>query len=170
MGALPDRLGIAAALAAVLSAMALVGVSAPAGQTGLRRPGVGRSITLRGDDEVLRITLLKVYDPAHVQGSFGAARPGNKLVAALLKLTNLDRAFYRDSPGNGAKLISTHGRIYPAVLPGVAPNLDGLAGMASDKSQVGWLTFEVPIHMRPWKLRFVLDSGFAEQTGEWLLR
>ena len=170
MGALPGRFGTAAALAAVLSAVAIVGVSAPAGQTGVAGSGVGKSFTLRSEDEVVRITLLRVYDPAHVRGSFGAARPGNKLVAVLLRLTNLDRVFYHDSPGNGTKLISMYERTYPAVLPGLEPNLDGLAGMAPGRSQVGWLTFEVPIKTRPWKLRFVLDSGFADQAGEWLLR
>jgi hypothetical protein len=78
--------------------------------------------------------------------------------------------FYRDSPGNGTRLVGSSGDVDLTMLPGVDPNLDGLAGMRQGESQAGWLTFEVPIRMRTWKLRFVLDSGFAEQIGEWLLR
>jgi hypothetical protein len=148
----------------------IVSASAASGQPAARRPDLGRSITLRSDDELLRITLLKVQDPAHVIGQFGAPAAGNKLVAVQLKLTNLSHAFYHDSPGNGTKLISTSGRMYSTVLPGVDPNLDGLGGMDWGESQVGRLTFEVPIKMRPWKLRFVLDSGFADHVGQWLLR
>lgn len=46
---------------------------------------------------------------------------------------------------------------------------DGLQGMYRAESQIGWLTFEVPINVRLRKLRFVLDSGFAHQRGEWVL-
>jgi hypothetical protein len=135
-----------------------------------RAQGFGTSITLRSDDEFLRIQLLEVRDPAHLVGSFGAPRPGNKLVAVELKLTNLGPVFYVDSPGNGTKLISASGRAYPAVLPGLEPNLDGLAGMTQGRSQTGRLTFEVPIHMRPWKLRYTLDSGYSDQTGFFFIR
>jgi hypothetical protein len=91
------------------------------------------------------------------------------LVAVLLKLTNLSRVFYRDSPGNGTRLVSTSRTVYRTVLPGISPNLDGLQGMYQAESQIGWLTFEVPINVRLRKLRFVLDSGFAHQRGEWVL-
>jgi hypothetical protein len=158
------------ALAALSLGILIVSASAASGQLRALRPDAGRSITLRSDDEFLRVTLLDVQDPAHVIGEFGAPGAGNKLVAVQLKLANLGRAFYHDSPGNGTKLISASGRMYSPVLPSVDPNLDGLAGMYSGESQVGRLTFEVPIKMRPWKLRFVLDSGFAAHAGEWLLR
>jgi hypothetical protein len=146
----------------------LVAAASPA--LGQPRPHrVGTSITLRSADEYLRIRLLGVQDPAYVVGTFGAAGPGNKLVAVELELTNLGHTFYRDSPGNGTKLISASGHVYPAVLPGLDPNLDGLAGMTRGQSQIGRLTFEVPVHMRPWELRYTLDSGFSNQTGTWLI-
>jgi hypothetical protein len=168
----------AAAGAAVFVAGVVLGTGFHAGSaaalwmsaSGHRGDHVGSSIRLRSDDEDLRITLLKVRNPARVAGEFGAPRPGHKLVAVLLKLTNLGRVFYRDSPGNGARLIGSFRDVYLTMLPGLDPNLDGYGGMRQGESQVGWLTFEVPITMRPWKLRFVLDSGFADQTGEWLLR
>jgi hypothetical protein len=167
----------AAAGAAVFVTAVVLGTGFHAGSaaasmsaSGHRGDHVGSSITLRSYDEDLRITLLKVRNPARVAGEFGAPRPGHKLVAVLLKLTNLGRVFYRDSPGNGARLIGASRDVYLTMLPGIDPNLDGYGGMRQGDSQVGWLTFEVPIRMRPWKLRFVLDSGFADQTGEWLLR
>jgi hypothetical protein len=134
-----------------------------------RPHGLGTSITLQSDDEYLQIQLLEVRDPAHVIGTFGAAGPGHKLIAVKLKLTNLSHIFYRDSPGNGTKLISTTGHAYPTVLPGLDPNLDGLAGMSQGQSQIGRLTFDVPIQTRPWRLRYTLDSGYSDQTGSWLL-
>jgi len=157
-------------LLAVLFGVAVVDVRNASGPKAAQTPHVGNSITLRSDDEFLRITLLAVRDPAHLPGRFGSPAPRNKLVSVLLKVANLGRDFYHDSPGNGAKLISGSARVYSTVLPGIDPNLDGLAGLSRGASQVGWLTFEVPAGMHPSKLRYVLDSGFADQRGEWLLR
>lgn len=168
MQVIPSRWAGAAATALVSFVFLLLLASAALGQP--RTHGVGTSITLRSDDEFLRIRLLEVRDPAHLAGTFGAPGPGDKLVAVELKLTNLGRIFYVDSPGNGTKLISASGRAYSPVLPGLDPNLDGLAGMTQGQSQIGLLTFEVPIHMRPWKLRYTLDSGFSDEAGFWLLR
>jgi hypothetical protein len=157
-------------LLALLLGGTAVGARAAPGSKAARTPRVGSSITLRSDDEFLRVTLLAVRDPAYVLGAFGSPAPRNKLVSVLLKVANLGRDFYHDSPGNGTKLISASTRVYSTVLPGIDPNLDGLAGLSRGASEVGWLTFEVPAGMRPWKLRYVLDSGFADQRGEWLLR
>jgi hypothetical protein len=164
------RQALIVVLVALLFCGAVVGVSAASGGKAARTPRVGGSVTLRSDDEFLRVTLLAVRDPAYAVGRFGSPALRNKLVSVLLKVTNLGRGFYHDSPGNGTKLISRSTRVYSTVLPGVDPNLDGLAGLSPGASEIGWLTFEVPVGMRPWKLRYVLDSGFAQQGGEWLLR
>ena len=105
-------------LLALLFGVAVVGARAASGSKAVRTPRVGSSITLRSDDEFLRVTLLAMRDPAYVLGRFGLPAPRNKLISVLLKVANLGRDFYHDSPGNGTKLISASARSTPRCCPG----------------------------------------------------
>jgi len=113
---------------------------------------------------------LKVLNPARPTDQFNTPGPGKKFVAVELRLANLNRAPYSDSPSNGARLVSTAHVAYETTLSGISPDLDSAGPITHGDYRVGWLTFEVPIKVRPWKFQFVLDSGFANQIGVWLLR
>jgi len=135
-----------------------------------KTPDLGGSITLKSYDEHLQITLLGVENPAHRAYKIGTPDSGEKYVAVRLRIFNLSRYRYNDSPSNGARLISTSGAAYRITLPGKEPNLDEMAAIAPGDYHVGWLTFQVPITVQLSRFRFILDSGFVPQRGDWLLR
>jgi hypothetical protein len=159
---------VVAALASVLVA---VGVAKAAPRNGHPRamPHIGNSITIRSYDEYVRITLLVVRSPALVDQRFATPSPGDKYVAVLLRIVNLSRYRYNDSPSNGARIIAATRAAYRITLPGREPNLDEMAAIPPGGRHTGWLTFEVPVQARLTKFFFVLDSGFAPEHGQWLL-
>jgi hypothetical protein len=132
-------------------------------------PHIGSSITIKSYDEHLRVSLLAVEDPAEIGYSFDSPS-GYRYVAVSLRIVNLSRDRYNDSPSNGSRLITTNRTAVRITLPGKEPNLDEMAAIPPGGSHTGWLTFNVPRRARLSKFRFVLDSGFVPQHGEWLLR
>jgi Domain of unknown function (DUF4352) len=94
---------------------------------------------------------------------------GKKYVAVKLRITNLARRTYRDSPSNGATIITTaHAGYDSSIFDAVEPGL-GSPRIAPRDSRVGWLSFEIPRRAVPWKFQFALDSGFSA-GAEWRLR
>ena len=158
-------------LAALASMLFAVGVATAAPGQGLARakPHIGSSITLKSYDEYVRITLLAVQSPPESNYRVATQKAGDKYVAVLLRIVNLRRDRYNDSPSNGARLMTATRAAYRITLPGKEPNLDEMAAISPGGSHTGWLTFEVPMRAHLSKFVFVLDSGFAPGHGEWLL-
>jgi hypothetical protein len=159
---------IVAALASLLVGVGVAG--AAAGKAHVRaEPHIGSSITIESYDEHVRITLLAVETPAKVDNRVATPNVGNRYVGVLLRIVNMSRHRYNDSPSNGARLITATRAAYPITLPGREPNLDEMAAIPPGGRHTGWLTFELPIQARLAKFLFVLDSGFVPQYGVWLL-
>ena len=133
-------------------------------------PRIGSSIVIESYDEHVRITLLTVQDRAGARYSFDKPRAGYRFVAVSLRIVNLSRDRYNDSPSNGARVITTNRAAYRITLPGKEPNLDGMAAIPPGGQHTGWLTFAIPAPARLSRFRFTLDNGFVPQHGEWLLR
>ena len=131
---------------------------------------VGSTITLTGNDpgERMAVTVLKVVDPAH-GGEFDSPGPGKRFVGVEIRLKNVGRANYSDSPSNGAVILDTGNVGYQATLGAVEPDI-GSPKIPPGQSQVGFLTFEIPKTKKIAVLQFTLDSGFGPDTGEWSLR
>ena len=165
----PAAAGLVAALASVLASVGVANAAPTRGHPYLA-PHIGSSIEIESYDEHLRITLLAVQDPASARYSFDKPRPGLKYVAVSLRIVNLSRDRYNDSPSNGARVITTDRAAYRITLPGKEPNLDEMAAIPPGGSHTGWLTFPIPARARLSRFRFILDSGFVPQRGEWLLR
>jgi len=128
---------------------------------------VGSTIVLKGDNdgEQITATLLAVVDPAHA-GSFFRPDKGKRFVGVQMKLTNSGTAVYSDSPSNGAAIIDKGDHQWQADIGEIEPDL-GSPKMAPGESRVGFMTFELPKGEKPAKFQLTLDSGFADQTGEW---
>lgn len=133
---------------------------------------VGQAITLEGRDPGLKVqvTLSRVIDPA-TAGEFFTPKTGNRLVAVELTLTNAGQATYSDSPTNGAVLIDSEGQQWRQSIADVreGQGFGGSVTMSGQDTRKGVIVYELPESAKPAKFQFALDSGFADQKGEWLL-
>ncbi|KAB8194446.1 DUF4352 domain-containing protein [Nonomuraea phyllanthi] len=135
---------------------------------------IGGAITLEGMDPGLKMTVTvnRLVDPAQPASEYLKPKTGNKLVAVQVTLANAGRAVYSDSPTNGAWLIDREGQQYRSTVFDVreGPSFGGSATVNTGDTRKGMIVFEVPESMRPAKFQFGLNSGFADQKGEWSLR
>jgi hypothetical protein len=135
--------------------------------------GFGDTIVLHGyeEGEELTVTVKRLIDPAKSEQYFGPSR-GNKFVAVEVVLVNTGSAAYNDSPGNGAELIDTSDEGYTSSIydtPSCHP-IGSSVKIASGSKRAGCLVFEIKKAAKPGIFQFTMDSGFADETGEWVLR
>ncbi|MER8266519.1 DUF4352 domain-containing protein [Streptomyces griseus] len=134
---------------------------------------VGDTITLKGqeDGEQVDATLKKVVDPAQPKDEFFAPEDGNRWIAAQFELTNTGKKPYADSPSNGAQVADADGQRFQATFADTkaGPSMTSDAKVPPGEKVLGWITFEVPKASTVVTVQFGLNSGFAEQTGQWKL-
>ncbi|QYC43143.1 Telomeric repeat-binding factor 2 [Nonomuraea coxensis DSM 45129] len=132
---------------------------------------VGGSITLDGFEGLkMSVTLTKLVDPA-TAGQFSTARAGHRLVAVQLTLRNVGPTVYSDSPTNGAFLIDADDQQYQSSYHEVreGQGFGGQATINAGDSRKGVIVFELPKSAKAVKFQYGLNSGFADQKGEWSL-
>jgi hypothetical protein len=133
---------------------------------------VGDTITLHGyeEGEQMAVTVTRLYDPAGAEQYFGPRR-GRKYVAVDLVLKNTGAKAYNDSPGNGATLLDSADHGYTENLSETTScqSIGFSVRIAPGSKRAGCLTFEIPKNAKPAVFQFTLDSGFADETGEWQL-
>ncbi|MEV5888833.1 DUF4352 domain-containing protein [Nonomuraea fuscirosea] len=143
------------------------------GQTGRGAVAVGEAVTLAGRTPGLQMTVTVNQLVAAATPASDLLKPtaGAKLVAVQVTLVNTGQAGYGDAPSNGAWLIDTQGRQYRSTVYGVreGQSFGGSATINAGDSRKGMIVFEVPEGVVPAKFQFALDSGYAEQKGEWTL-
>ncbi len=132
---------------------------------------VGDTITLKGqeDGEQVDATLKKLVDPAQPKDEFFGPEDGNRWVAAQFELTNTGKAPYTDSPSNGAQIADADGQRFDATFADTkaGPSMTSDAKVPPGEKVLGWITFELPKGSKIVTVQFGLNSGFAEQTGQW---
>ncbi|WP_354596089.1 DUF4352 domain-containing protein [Streptomyces sp. JL1001] len=132
---------------------------------------VGDTITLKGqeDGEQVDATLKKLVDPAQPKDEFFAPEDGNRWVAAQFELTNTGTKPYADSPSNGAGVADADGQRFQATFADTkaGPSMTSDAKVPPGEKALGWITFEVPKSSKIVTVQFGLNSGFADQTGQW---
>jgi hypothetical protein len=133
---------------------------------------IGDTITLHGyeDGEQMAVTVSRLFDPAEAEQYFGPKR-NHKYVAVDLVLKNTGTKPYSDSPGNGATLLDTADHGYTETLSETTScqYIGSGVRIAPGSKRAGCLTFEIPKNAKPALFQFTLDSGFADETGEWQL-
>ena len=135
--------------------------------------GHADTITLHGneDGEELAVTVKRLIDPAKPEPYFGPKR-GHKYVAVDLMLKNTGTIPYNDSPGNGAELIDNRDQGYTDALVD-SPSCHYIGSgvkIAPGSRRAGCLVFEIEERNDPSLFQFTMASGFADETGEWILR
>jgi hypothetical protein len=145
---------------------------APAGK-GPAVAKVGDTIGLKGMNQGASadITVVKVVDNAQSATDGISPADGKRWVAVQFRIKNTGTAAYSDAPSNGATVLDDQGQSYNSVVG------DTTAGqsfpvplnIAAGDTALGYITFEVPNGTKLTKAQFTLDSGFADQTGQWQL-
>nr|WSS66748.1 DUF4352 domain-containing protein [Streptomyces sp. NBC_01177] len=132
---------------------------------------VGDTIALAGteDGEKVDAVLKKWTDNAKPADEFFAPEDGNRWVAAQFELTNTGKAVYADSPSNGAQVADADGQRFQATFADVTdgPSMTSDATLPPGEKVLGWIVFEVPKASKIVTVQFALNSGFADQTGQW---
>ncbi|MFF4445121.1 hypothetical protein [Streptomyces sp. NPDC001502] len=152
-------------LALALLAPALLG-AAPGGS--------GETISLTGNGPGLRldVTLTQVVDPASPAGPEPAEPTGtDRLVATRFRLENTGTAVYQDSPAPAAHLLDTAGQRFTGddVPTTAGPVFHESVTLDPGGTAEGFITFRIPADAEPAAVQFALDTGLADDVGQWSL-
>jgi Telomeric repeat-binding factor 2. len=135
---------------------------------------VGDTISLKGMDHSSSadVTVVKVVTKAQGADEFSEPESGKRFVAVQFKIKNTGSKAYSDSPFNSAKVVDTEGQGFDPSLSesNAGPAFPGDVNIAKGGTAKGFITFEVPKKAKIDKVQFTLDSGFADQTGQWNVR
>ncbi|GJF34724.1 hypothetical protein KNE206_74240 [Kitasatospora sp. NE20-6] len=133
---------------------------------------VGDTIALKGFEKnsTADVTVVKVVDNAEGEDEFSKPADGKRFVAVQFRIKATGKA-YSDAPSNSAKLLDTQGQSYDAGFydTKAGQGFSGSVDVAPGESGLGFLTFEVPVGTVLDRVQFTLDSGMADQTGQWKL-
>ena len=158
-------------MAAIAVLVVGVGLVAPAADAKVKK---GKSFTstvvLRGQSgERISVKPLRMLDPVEV-GEFNQPPEGFRYVGVELRLRNLGRRAYTDSPGNGSRIVTGAGAsLKNEILVDSNCNTDGSLTVPRGKSRVTCVAFAVPVGATPRLFRHRLNSGFGPDTGQWRL-
>jgi hypothetical protein len=133
---------------------------------------VGDTLELTGtsDGEKMAVTVVRFVDPAR-GGQFDEPSQGQRFVAVQFRLRNIGTAAYDDSPSNSAVVVDSVGQRFNSSIADTSAgaSFPGSITIAPQDTGLGFITFEVPKSSRIAKVQFALNSGFADQTGQWLI-
>ncbi|MDH6576981.1 DUF4352 domain-containing protein [Kitasatospora sp. MAP5-34] len=134
---------------------------------------LGDTISLKGSDasDTADVTVLKVVDSPDGADEFTKPADGMRFVAVQFRIKDTSSKAYSDAPQNSAKLLDGQGQSYSTSLSDTkaGPSFQAPVNIAPGESALGFITFEVPKDAKIDKAQFALDSGFAQQTGQWVL-
>lgn len=134
---------------------------------------VGDTIALKGteDGSKLDVTVVKVADPAKPADEFFVPEDGNRWIGVQFQLLNTGTIAYGDSPGNGTQIVDSQGQQFTSTFADITagPSMASSVNLKPGAKALGWVVFEVPKASKGAVVQFTMDSGFANQTGEWAL-
>lgn len=135
---------------------------------------VGDTLALKGleDGEQLDVTLKKWLPTAKPADEFNVPQDGKRWAAAQFELVNTGSKVYADSPANGAKAADVDGQRFDSWFGEIAagPAMSSDVTLPKGEKALGWVVFEVPKASKVVSVQFGMNSGFAEQTGQWSVK
>jgi hypothetical protein len=165
-------MGRSAALAvitSVIGASVALAAPSPAGADGTTRKALfGKSLVLRGQGrEKVSVRPYALADPL-TTSEFDAPQPGFRRLGVEVRLRNVGHTRVSDFPSNDADVVTTSGRSYKSTISGG----DGCPQPSTTRIPAGQsrlicVAFEIPTGARLRYFEWTLDSGFADQTGQW---
>jgi hypothetical protein len=136
---------------------------------------IGDTLTLKGMDtgSKAEVTALKFVDPATPTGGFDTPAAGSRYVAVEFQIQNNGTAIYDDSPDNNAKVADTSGHQFDSTIVSSissGPLFPATVRLSPGERAVGWVVFEVPTKSEIAKVKFTPDSGYADDSGQWIVK
>ena len=145
---------------------------------------IGDSITIRGNGDRIKVTLLEVVDPAVIKsrgiksmmaglrGELGRDRPGQRCVAVKLRMRNLEDAGTQGVLQGicGGILLDSDGREYASTGDAVENGPALWAPSRGDQPKVMYDAFEIPLNATPARYVLAIAGGSRVPAGEWNLR
>ncbi len=134
---------------------------------------VGDTITLTGseDGSKLDVTVVKVADNAKSSVDGFVPEGGNRWIGVQFQLVNTGTVAYGDSPANGTQVYDEEGQQFGPTFADITagPTMSSDVNLKPGAKALGWITFEAPKGVKVATVQFAMDSGFADQVGEWKL-
>ncbi|OKJ11750.1 DUF4352 domain-containing protein [Kitasatospora sp. CB01950] len=147
--------------------------SGEAPKSGAQTAKVGDTLALKGVEKsnAADVTLVKVVDNAEGANEYTKPADGKRFVSVQFRVKATGSAAYADAPANSAKILDDQGQGYSATVAETkaGPEFPVPANIAPGESALGFITFEIPSGAKLDKVQFALNSGFAQQTGQWKL-
>jgi hypothetical protein len=132
---------------------------------------VGDTVNLTGLDQgaKMAVTVVKVISRARPTDSFMTPSHGMRFYAVQFRLANTGSVAYSDSPFNGARVVDSQGQSYDADFSDVkgCHSFPGTENIMTGASGLGCVVFQVPKSATITQIQFALDSGTADDTGQW---
>ena len=130
---------------------------------------VGSTVTLEGTKNKLAISVTNFLDPVAATG-FSKPDDGKHFVGVQIRVLNAGTNAWSDSLANGAKLVDDKRQEYRTTFASGTglPDFRATTVGAGD-TRLGWVLFEVPDATSIERFTLALDSGFANQIGQWLV-
>ncbi|MBR8638619.1 DUF4352 domain-containing protein [Streptomyces tuirus] len=143
---------------------------APAAQ---KVANVGDTIELAGSEvgSKLDVTVVKVADNATSSVEGFAPEDGNRWIGVQFQLVNTGTVAYGDSPANGTQVYDKDGQQFGTMFADITagPSMSSDVKLKPGAKALGWIVFEVPKGAKLATVQFAMDSGLADQVGEWKL-
>ncbi|HET8992122.1 MAG TPA: DUF4352 domain-containing protein [Candidatus Saccharimonadales bacterium] len=135
---------------------------------------VGATISLTGQSgSGADVTLVQVLDPATGADQYTTPDAGNRFVGVQLRIKNTSTTAESIAPDNDVTLFDTKGQSYSPDIADSLANCQGFANggpnLGPGESALGCETFQIPTTDTVAKVEFTPSSGFANDTGEWLV-
>ncbi|MFI9176169.1 DUF4352 domain-containing protein [Streptomyces lincolnensis] len=131
----------------------------------------GDTVNLTGftDEAKLAVTVVKVVDPA--TGKDIRPGTGQRYVAVQFRLHNTGSVDYSDAPDNSAKVIDVQGQQFSSWITETTagPGFGGTTTIPVGDTALGYIAFKVPSTSKITKIQFAMESGFANDVGQWLV-
>jgi len=134
-------------------------------------PTIGAPISL----ETFETTLSATVTGYHVSrgGRFDEVPAGTELVGIELSIENTGSEAYVDSPGNGAKLITTAGvplkPFFPVGGDCSGSGFSSSANVPPGATREGCIAFKLRAGQEGGEFEWTPNSGFADDSGRWAL-
>jgi hypothetical protein len=131
---------------------------------------VGDTIALSGmEGGKADITVVKVVDNPKGADEFSNPDSGKRFFAVQFRIKDTGSKAYSDSPSNGAKVVDSQGQSYDSDIneTKAGQGFPAIVNITPGGSGLGYITFQVPIGAKITQIQFGLDSGMADQTGQW---
>lgn len=119
----------------------------------------------------IAVTLKNFVDPAKSNNKYMMPKAGKRWVAAQFEIVNKGQTVYDDSPRNGVKVLDDQGQAFTTSIGETTsgPNMPAAVKLKAGEKALGYVVVSVPENSKPKVVTFTPDSGFAKETGQWVV-